>query len=313
MSLVSPSLTHPDFQHRALFHEGPGDLAARLGPELGGALDRNEPVHLSLEPTELTALRDHVGPALDRATTLDASTRYINPGTAMAEVHGFVQRCLADGASIIWSVGSVQIDGDAYRDARWSRYETAVDHVLSNVPLRGICVYDTSAPDEVLDTVRRCHLTIDEPGVGTSPCRHHQPYRHDTMQWRHRNATAVVDTVVARADEVRRKLTEVLGGALPTERLEDLHLVATELITNGIRHGAPPIELRAWNLPDEVVLEVTDGGTGIQDPFADLRPRRGGLNGGFGMWLLGQLADQVSIGREGDRTVVLASLRRRAV
>jgi anti-sigma regulatory factor (Ser/Thr protein kinase) len=314
MILAEPPVApHPRFDHRALFHQGPGDLAERVASELAGALAQGEPVHLSVTAPEWEALRDHIGPALDQATRLDAGDRYANPGTAMAELHEFVRRSVESGAETVWSVGAVQIEGDPQRDARWVRYETAVDTVLAHTPLRGICVYDTTrSPDQVLDTVRSCHTTLDEPGLGRHPCAHHRPYDHARVRWRHRTTAPSIDTVVTEAGVVRDHLRDLLAGSLPTERLNDLRLVATELVTNGMRHGADPVLLRAWDLADEVVLEVIDHGPGIADRFADLRPPSGGVDGGFGMWLVGQFADQVSIGHDDDRTVVVASMRRPA-
>ncbi len=309
MTLTAPQL-HPEYHHRALLHRGPEDLATRIGPTLTEAFHRYEPVHLSLALDEWTALRDLVGPVVDRAESLAAPERYANPGRAMAAIHDFVQRATSQGAAAAWSVGTVQIEGDAHRDARWARYESAVETILGLTPLKGICVYDVNAPAEVLSTVRRCHAYLDEPGVGLRRCTEHRPYQHETVHWQHREATPVIDTTVTRASQIRHDLSETLHDVLGSSRIDDLQLVATELVTNGMRHGDGPVTLRAWDQGDQVVIEVSDSGGGIDDPYADLRPQRGGANGGWGMWLLGQLADQVSIGRESDRTVVLAALRR---
>lgn len=309
LTLDTPS--HPNFDHRALLHTGPDDLAHRVGAELAEALDRNEPVHVSLTSSEWEAVRDHVGPVLDAATSMPAEARYASPGTAMAALHDFVARAVKQGAQAAWSLGAVRVEGDPDRDARWMRYESAVDKVLAHTPLRGICAYDTTrSPAPVLDAVRSCHTELEDPVAGRHRSPVHQPYDHGRQRWRHRGTTPQVELVVTEPSQVRQELTELLDGTLPTDRLEDLQLIATELVTNGERHGAEPIVLRAWDLESEVVLEVVDHGPGIADPFADLRPRNGGLNGGWGMWLVGQFADQVSIGREGDRTIVMAAMRR---
>jgi anti-sigma regulatory factor (Ser/Thr protein kinase) len=301
---------HPNFDHRALLHDGPDDLARRVGPVLGEALDRGEPVHLSLTLLEWEALRDQVGARLDNAASMPAHDRYASPGVAMAALHAFVARSVDQGADSVWSVGTVQVEGDPDRDARWMRYESAVDTVLAHTPLRGICAYDTSRTAAVLDAVRSCHAVVDDPDRGPHQCPTYRPYEHRHVTWLHRGSTPDIDTEVIEAGVARRQLSELLDGTMPRARIDDLHLVATELVTNGFRHGRPPLHLRAWNLDDEVVIEVSDHGHGIDDVFADLRPQGGGINGGFGMWLVGQFSDSVSIGREHDRTVVVAAMRR---
>lgn len=47
-----------------------------------------------------------------------------------------------------------------------------------------------------------------------------------------------------------------------------IDVVVANLVSNGLRHGAPPIEVRVWTDPDRLVIEVRDHGPGV--PAADL-------------------------------------------
>ena len=78
-------------------------------------------------------------------------------------------------------------------------------------------------------------------------------------------------------------------------------------MTNSLVHGAHPVTLRGWTEPHRTVLQLSDGGTAI-DRFADLRPSDGGADGGFGLWLVGQLAAEVDICRASGQNVVTAVL-----
>jgi anti-sigma regulatory factor (Ser/Thr protein kinase) len=299
----------PPLSHRALVHDGPQDLTRRVAPELAGALSRAEPLHVSLTHDEWDVLRNELGSLSDRATFLPADDRYINPGMAMAALHDFVASSVDGGAAAVWSIGSVQIEGNPAVDTRWARYETAVDAVLADAPLHGICAYDrTRSPVSVIDAVRRCHTLVDEPGAGVQHCKDHQPYEHDSVVWPHRRSTPQLELWDTEPAEVREALTGFCGDLLARERMSDLHLIATELVTNGMRHGDRPIGLQVWRHERGVVLEAWDHGPGIDDRWADLRPHRGVVGGGYGLWLVGQLSDQVSIGREDGRTVVVAAV-----
>jgi anti-sigma regulatory factor (Ser/Thr protein kinase) len=49
----------------------------------------------------------------------------------------------------------------------------------------------------------------------------------------------------------------------------DAELVLSELYTNAVLHGAPPIRVRAGSADDGVQLEVDDSTTGFGDPRPD--------------------------------------------
>ena len=67
--------------------------------------------------------------------------------------------------------------------------------------------------------------------------------------------------------------------------------------------------MRAWSLNGDAVVEVTDGGRGLVDRYPDLRPNCGTSDGGYGWWLVGQLADEVAVTRSDGRTVVTVAVR----
>ena len=81
----------------------------------------------------------------------------------------------------------------------------------------------------------------------------------------------------------------------------------SEVVTNAVRHGdgAEPLELHAtWNA--EVRIEVSDHGDGFTPA-----PRIGALDepGGFGLFLVGRLADRWGVETD-DGTTVWFVLRR---
>ena len=297
---------HAAYEHVALVHDGPDDLARRLADPLRDALDRGEAVYACLSAPAWERLAGRIGPAAAAATVAPQSDRYANPGTAMALLHRAVDDAVTAGSPAVWSVGTLPFEGTDH-DERWWRYEAAVDAVLGDRPLRAICTYDqATVPD--LGAAHRTHAWIDTPD---GRCRS-VSFRPDS----HREGGASTvdlpshELVVEAVGPVRRAVTDRLGHRLARGRLDDLLLMVSEMVTNGLRHGRPPVVVRLWDRPDEVAVEVSDGGEGVPDVYADLRPRRGGDKGGFGLWLVGQLAHRMMIGRAAGRTVVRAVLRR---
>jgi serine phosphatase RsbU (regulator of sigma subunit)/DNA-binding response OmpR family regulator/anti-sigma regulatory factor (Ser/Thr protein kinase) len=62
--------------------------------------------------------------------------------------------------------------------------------------------------------------------------------------------------VIARARE--QVATTLEGWGVPAEVTEDLKVMASELVTNALVHGEPPLDVRLTHLGSEIVLEVDD-------------------------------------------------------
>jgi anti-sigma regulatory factor (Ser/Thr protein kinase) len=286
----------PHFEHLAVFHDGAADLARQVAPAMVAGIGREEPVLVCLPEPEWSHLAQQLGPAREGVTYVPPDVRYERPGVAMAFVERFVAGAVDAGAPAAWSVGKLPIEG-TIEDRRWHRYESAVNEILGTLPVRLWCAYDTAtASPASLAAARQTHPAaghVVAPDIGPLP----EP-----------DGPPLVALTARDAASVRRVLDVAFGDALTASRLEDIRLIATELVTNGLRHGAPPVELKAWWRGREIVLEVSDAGAGLADPYPDLRPKRATTEGGYGYWLIGQLGDRVDVERAGGRTRVTVGL-----
>jgi anti-sigma regulatory factor (Ser/Thr protein kinase) len=107
--------------------------------------------------------------------------------------------------------------------------------------------------------------------------------------------------------EARNRVLEAVGPALGDGQLETLRLLVSEVVTNAVRYGSrstPVVLTASWDA--EVRVEVVDRGAGFVP-----RPRAGALEspGGFGLFLVGRLADRWGV-ETGDGTTVWFVLRR---
>ena len=111
---------------------------------------------------------------------------------------------------------------------------------------------------------------------------------------------ATLEPTPAAPAKARRALAP-LERELPPDRLSDLRMVVTELVTNGVKYGpGRPIDVRVW-IDDGVAVqgEVADHGR------ADLRPAAGdpdAARGGFGLRIVDAVAE--SWGTRGGRSPV---------
>lgn len=83
-----------------------------------------------------------------------------------------------------------------------------------------------------------------------------------------------------------RELVAIHGVGLTARRLDDAGLMASELVTNALRHGRGAITIRITSGRDDVTVEVADEGHG--DVAIAPSP---GASGGWGLRLVDALAD----------------------
>lgn len=95
-----------------------------------------------------------------------------------------------------------------------------------------------------------------------------------------------------------RELVAAQVTALPAPQRGDAVLLASELVTNAVLHGASPITLRLSAAPGRIRVEVHDHGTALPVPRTD-RPRI--APGGLGLVLVEALASYWGVTRTPDR------------
>ena len=103
-----------------------------------------------------------------------------------------------------------------------------------------------------------------------------------------------------------RRAIDGLGARLPDPDRRDLRLLASEVVTNAVRHaGGGPVELAVEVADDRARVEVLDGGRGFDPPPGGPRSRG---DSGWGLVLVDALADRWGVER-GRRTRVWLELR----
>ena len=290
----------PLCEHSAVLHRGAHDLSRRLRSGLRRASDEGAAVLLCLDGAAEARIRADFGSMCEQFTFQPADDRYATPGMAMAALNNFVDTAQQSGATGAWSIGAIPLRADG-RDARWLRYEEAVDEVFFDRPLRALCLYDAeTTPAHLRDEVRRTHQSLDGDWTDSS---------HDN-----RKVVDVLESIPIRCSDrlirnpspaaARAALKSLVGERVSEAVMLDMQLVASELVTNAAIHGATPTWIEMWHEADGLALRVTDSGLGGVGRHEHLRPARGRAEGGFGLTAVGKLADSVEITRHHDITVV---------
>jgi anti-sigma regulatory factor (Ser/Thr protein kinase) len=93
---------------------------------------------------------------------------------------------------------------------------------------------------------------------------------------------------------------------LSGDRLEDFVVAVNELMTNAVRHGGGSGRVTLWRAADAVVCEVTDRGGSRRPPERPTRPAADAA-GGWGLWLAGELTDEIGVATGPEGTTVRIS------
>jgi PAS domain S-box-containing protein len=97
---------------------------------------------------------------------------------------------------------------------------------------------------------------------------------------------------------------------VPGEQVEDVRLIASELLTNAVRAARTVVRCRAEVAPGWVRVEVADDGFAVTDEDVPFGPLEAGhdAEAGRGLFIVRTLADDVVVDRLGGETVVRASV-----
>jgi anti-sigma regulatory factor (Ser/Thr protein kinase) len=108
-----------------------------------------------------------------------------------------------------------------------------------------------------------------------------------------------------------RAALDVLRDAVSEDRLEDLRLVVSELVTNSIRHAgleaSSMISLRVSTTAAVIRVEIHDDGPGFD---ATVQPASMYQESGWGLYLIAQLSDRWGATTDAGGTTVWLEIDR---
>nr|WP_296071295.1 anti-sigma factor RsbA family regulatory protein [uncultured Actinoplanes sp.] len=288
------------YYHEAVCYASDDELLAVAVPFLRGGAEAGEPTVVSLGRRNADLLRAAL-PADAAITFLEGDALYARPAAAIRSYRKLLAGYVAEGASQIRIIGELSPEMFGATWDSWARYESAINLAYDDFPLWSMCAYDTrTTPAPVLADVLRTHPRTAMPDgrhvpndAYTDPKAYlSEPRRPlpDPLQ----RTEPLADMADPTLTDARRVVRAADHGRLASADVEDLIVAVSEAVANAHRHGRAPVRMRLWNGDDRLVVEVTDGGAGPEDPFTGLLPLGDGTDGGLGMWIVHQSCNHVA-------------------
>jgi anti-sigma regulatory factor (Ser/Thr protein kinase) len=300
-----------EFVHPALLYEGPEGYLAGTVPFVLDGLAADEPVAVAVPGPRLQLLRDALGEKAADVHMTDMTVAGRNPGRIIAEI----LRAAADPHPGV----RVRIIGEPIWPGRSAvEYPACVQHeALINLAFAGravsiLCPYDIAAlPPVAIADALATHPEIVEAGQTWSsqyfaPERIIASYNKPLSVPLGPSVLAFGGTQLRDARHAAAKHAQAAG--FDEDRVDDIVLVAGELVANSARHGGGAGTLRTWVEDAYFVCEVEDTGT-LDDPLAGRRPADGHQLSGRGLLVVHHLADLVRVHTRPGGTTTRAYFR----
>lgn len=284
------------FVHRLLGYSSLDELKDEVVPYLMAGLEEGDTVFVNLALPSIIALESAIGPDAARVRWTDTYEWVPHPGRRLRAIEDLIAAHEKDGGGRLRFVGECAFPPAPVEVLQeWNRFDAALNYALAGANVDMLCVYDENVlPAGVLADVQLCHPHL---GTDIDPSTNSR-YLPPEMLLRHLGSSdlclpADATTVHVTSPRAARRFVrrELGSGRLTSDQLDDMAIVATELVTNAWRAEAATVQVSCWNTPSGAAVQVDDDGPGLVDPLAGYRRPRAGSATGRGLWMSRQLAD----------------------
>ena len=299
----------PGFRHEAAFYDGIGRFVSATAPFIREGLAAEERILVVVTPDKIETLQDELGPQADGVTFANMGEIGRNPARIIPAWQDFL---LDAGGAGVRGIGEpICADRSPEALVECERHEALLNVAFEGGrPWRLLCPYDERALDaDTLREARRNHplLRTDNattasdsyPGVQAIGSTTGEPLPSAPPD------AAAISFAGRALGDVRDFAEGFAAFHGFRRRSDDVRLVAQELSSNGVRHGGGTGILRTWTQGGSLIVEVRSREQ-IVDPLAGRRRPAADVRGGYGLWIVNQLADLVQIRNDAFGSTVRA-------
>ena len=303
------------FDHTALIVDSDDTVERLLVPEIRRQVAARQSVLLVVGSHTEHVLRTRLGADADSVQWAVADAFYGRLGFAFAGFRRYLEQQYTRGRSVhVIAEPDVATDADAPVDrvAAYLSYEAMCNDVYADYGCPVTCIWDSRRhPTLVIEGVRSIHdheLTAQgrRQNHGFIPADRYLTGRAEVAMAPAPDATDVDAEVTGLEELTACRLTLwawAVEHGFADLAAEQVTAAANEALTNGLRHGRPPVRVRAWHHDKTLVVQIDDRGGRPIPADAGYRPPMRPVDG-MGLWVARQFADVLLTGTVAGRTSV---------
>jgi anti-sigma regulatory factor (Ser/Thr protein kinase) len=288
-------------RHALLVYDSADSLRARAVPYLRASLDHGETVIAVVAADVQQLLRAALGDEAARVHWQLDTVAYARLGAMFEGARRFFAEQRAAGVAMRL-LAQNDTAGSPHRMAAYLRFEAMANEVLGAFGYPWACLYDTRAHTPQM--LRGAHQThprlLDHHGHEVPNADYLDPATYLARSVSPPPPPAAVQldltmTSPAELAEVRRRLRRWAQLHTSDDRdADDVLIAAGEAVTNALRHGVPPVRVRAETADDQARVHVHDRGLSPIPATAGYHRPTPDLDHGYGLWIARQLADTIT-------------------
>jgi anti-sigma regulatory factor (Ser/Thr protein kinase) len=296
--------------HALLLYDSEEGLRVHAVPYVREGFDRGEAVIAVVSPGAQHVLRAALGNDAGRVGWHAGDVSYRRLGVMFEGFRRFLADQRAAGVAMRLLAENDMV-ATAERMAGYLRFEAMANEVYRPYGYRWACLYNThSYSEQTLRHVRQVHPRLLQSGGREIP---NNDYIEPSSYLARAGPLPGPPTAVQLDSEVtapgqlmvfRRRLgqwAEMLAGG--DDALAILIAVG-EAVTNALKHGAPPVRVRAWTADGLARVHVHDRGSRPIPATAGYQHPSPELDRGHGLWIIRQLADVVTTHSDSSGTTI---------
>lgn len=198
----------------------------------------------------------------------------------------------------------------------WQRVNSLSNTIVSELPITVVCLYDARRVGmKTIRQAERTHPHILTPGGPrrsgdyvdpadfAAECDRNEPVTPASAM---QHAIRTPGDLASSRAMVREVAT---GHGVAAHRADDLAMAVNEIVSNALEHGGGVAQQRVWDEEHGLICEVSDPGSGFDDPFAGYRRPNAAGSRGRGLRMARQLCDLMRISSTSTGTRVWLYLR----
>jgi anti-sigma regulatory factor (Ser/Thr protein kinase) len=293
-------------RHDLFVYDTDDTFVAQLARYVVAGLDADEQVLVVVGAHKRAMLSEMLGQDVEHVTFTDTSRVYTRPEQALAHYDVFVRRATEPAGSGARVYGELPPCETRREWNRWTAYEAIVNRVFDGRSLTAMCGYDArTVPESVVRQAWKTHQVVLADAWQVSPDYEDPGVLVRSLTPAFEEISGLRALTVGDLPRMHVRVAEAIATfGLAEGRARDLLVAVREVLANADLHGRGVRSLRAGMVDGVAVVEVRDGGPGLDDPLAGFIPPRGPAGDSAGLWIARQLTSRLELHSRPDGLTV---------